>query len=105
MGEYQPPWLEQSTAEFQALPKIENRARMAFALTLVTETRGVSMTAISRALGVSPNTTARWFRGETLPDAIQLGALSAFLDVDPALLIFPPPVPENPIGRYLKANG
>ena len=63
---------------------------------------GVTITDLARALGRSPNTVARWVRGESLPSNLDVEPLADALDSDPELFFRPPAVPPYPLAKYLR---
>lgn len=96
--------LDSTSREFMALSEVEKKERIAFAIRKTIEFREIRVSRLAKLIGRSPNTIHRWSNGETLPNAIDIGILSAALMVDPVLFIYPPPPPRNPIDDYLIEN-
>lgn len=94
-----------SAKDLTALPDWEGRRRFAFAFRYVMQERGIDAAELARRMEKSPNTIARWNRGETLPNVIDIGVMSEILAVDPVLFVNPPPVPEYPLEDYLTDEG
>jgi transcriptional regulator with XRE-family HTH domain len=73
----------------------EYAARVAVALKAASYYRGLSTEALSNGLGVPVETVRQWMRGQTMPSAEHLAALTAALDVPGDLLMRPPATRER----------
>jgi ribosome-binding protein aMBF1 (putative translation factor) len=86
-------------------PSDVRRLCFAYALRTALDINELTGAQLARALGRSPNTIARWLRGETLPSVLDVKPLSDVLNVeDQRLFTEPPDIPNYPVARYLKST-
>ena len=78
----------------------DRRLRLAYAIGAAMSAEDLTPTRLALRLHRSPNTIARWIKGETVPSALELKPLADVLSVRYELFVDPPEVPVYPIRRY-----
>lgn len=81
--------------------EVERKERLAFAIEAAMAAREMEDDDLARLINKSATTVGRWRRGDTIPNALEIGPLADALRVDPSLLLDPPPKPTYPILDYL----
>ena len=76
------------------------KERLGFAIRAAMRAAGLTQEELATTLGKSTTTVGRWVRGDTVPNALEVGPLASALQVSPLLFIDPPDVPDYPINEY-----
>ncbi len=81
----------------------ESQRRFAYALRAAMARKGWKAPDLAKAIGRDPSTVSRWIDDTkpTVPNLLMTKALAEALEVKPAFLFDPPPVPDYPIEEYL----
>lgn len=80
---------------------IDRKSRIAYAIRMARETRGLTRPQLAVAVGVGRSAVSDWENAATLPSLLNLGPLCDALGVSADLFAHPPEIPANPINDYL----
>lgn len=95
VGPWSPPTLSLVGSE------VDRKARLAYAIRIAREKRGLTPPQLAERLGRSRGTINDWESGKSAPSLLDLGPLCEVLGADPRLFADLPPEPVSPVEEYL----